>query len=626
MSTVIQNTSWSVSELMGFLSQSGSISKPKFQRKLRWSVLPTEKKTASMREFIDFLYANKNTVHPVSFGEKIVDGKKLYENIDGNNRINSIWRFMQTPFAIYPEYLDEPIEWLRNTLAPEYATPIAAFLATLTYDAISKFRRIGDIYENAPAIRELVDQMATPHLRTLENYLIAIQDKLLFGRREMFENVVKLNVNMFIGATSEELCSIFTSINKYSSSLSGSDLLASELHETVIHVANADYNHEIRKEIQLYYDDKNQGEILTGYEIRDINAFTMNAFDCMVGLQNYCHRIYPNAVESFDPDIVSIFFKLYKILYGELVSTVFTQDRMNAFIGMMVCACDVSAQLFESIFPKNVDESIFNKNVRMDSIRLRAVSNQFLLCAILGMIKKGHTNKQIVGKLKIPLAYHFILSSISANAGLRETDKLSCAPHYGGNGLHTRSCAYVNCPETVSDSITETQMRELIRIAILDSVQNKPHRKQKKRRGFNRVERILVSAYYNQRMSNAYLKDTYSVEHIIPFSCSWGEGIELDIERLGNLVPFLIDPNKGRGNRNISYYDETCKEFVSFLEMVPKKEVYDTIVTYENTNPVIRDPKQYEAFCEKNEAIYVEAFLCKRTYGSLTNPPSRLPQ
>jgi hypothetical protein len=622
---IIQNTCWTVSDLIGYINQTGTISKPKFQRKLRWTVLPSDKKkTANMQEFIDFLYVNRNTVQPISFGEKIENGKKHYENIDGNNRINSISLFMKTPFHIYPEHLEDLIV-LVSSKVPESAeaNPIIQFIKNISYRDISTFTSLRNLKKKSPEINTLINTLfqnvSPPDLESMEEHLEKIREKMLIDGLP-FDNVVKLNVNIFIEYTSDKLCQLFASINKYSSSLFGSDLLASELYETHINILHDEYNLQIRKEIQCYYDAKNTGEVLSGYTIPEINTFLMNGFDCIVGLQNYCHRSFPHIIDLFDPDEIGIFFKLYKALYGgekrELKSAIFTNDNMNEFTTLVIRVCSIANDTMNQLLPSNIGETIFPKSIKRESFRLNGNSSLFLFSTIIGMLRNPEfTDKSIIDKLQIPIAYYFILSELPSGPQktiFRTDDKLSSISNaIGGNRIPTRAEHLLKDPEMVYDRVDKSKMRELIYATIQSSIETNtsPYQKGKKRRGLTRVERILCSAYYNKHMPNMYLQQMYSLEHIIPISCSWSTEFEVDIERLGNLVPFLISFNKGRGNRNISYYEDNCKEFVSFLKQVPNQMEYSKIVEYVDKYPTLLDPPSFSKFCERNERIYVDTFL-----------------
>ena len=53
-------------------------------------------------------------MHPITFGLSL--GK--YTNIDGNNRINAIIHFINSPFDLYPEYF-VPIDEFINAITSE---------------------------------------------------------------------------------------------------------------------------------------------------------------------------------------------------------------------------------------------------------------------------------------------------------------------------------------------------------------------------------------------------------------------------------------------------------------------------------------------------------------------------
>ena len=86
--TSIKNENWTINEFISKITQ-GIITKPKYQRKKKWLDRPHKNNNKpNIKDYIDFLFKIKNSVHAITFGEKIVGGCKVYENIDG--RINLI--------------------------------------------------------------------------------------------------------------------------------------------------------------------------------------------------------------------------------------------------------------------------------------------------------------------------------------------------------------------------------------------------------------------------------------------------------------------------------------------------------------------------------------------------------
>lgn len=615
----IKNTCWSVSQLVCLLSTIGAIIKPKFQRKLRWALLPCKK--ASMREFIDFLFRVKNTVHPISFAEKIVGGKKTYENIDGNNRINAIWTFIQHPFSIYPEYL-APLHSLISQLAELTKSEqdlLSTFIQGISYRDISMFRRQSDLYATNPEIEALFDKLPNKILRELETHLIQIQKALLLPGEDNFEKTVQININIFENATNEEICRVFSDINKYAGSLTESELLASDLYDTQITIENPDHNYEIRKSIKAYYDTKNvAGEILSGFVVspEELHTFPLNGFDCIVGIQNYCNTRFPNTITPFESEkCVSLFFKLYRIAYGELSVSTVTSENANQFIERMFRATEILSQTMDDIFPANVDETIFNQQGKRESTRLCMTQLLLVLSAIIGFTNEAMPPAEIVRKIKLALIYNYMVNEIDDRHEMSDAHKLHNALNIERreNRSETYAEKIMSDPHLLVQGITQTRMHEVVTLAIKHAIKPESFKSKKsknKRRKLSLVDRLITSTYFQKHVSHSYLEKQFSNEHIIPFSSSWAEEGVVDIDRLGNLVPMLAGLNKGRGNGPIAYYYDKEPTYCSFFKThLPSPEEYESLVQYDKKVPVIMDIEKYNAFCERNEAAYIDAFV-----------------
>ena len=102
----IKNEQWCVKELISKINNQ-EISKPKFQRKRKWDILPKNDSTPNEKAYIQFLYDTENSVHAITFGQETTSKKICFSNIDGNNRINAIKHYIDKPFEIFNEYLDD---------------------------------------------------------------------------------------------------------------------------------------------------------------------------------------------------------------------------------------------------------------------------------------------------------------------------------------------------------------------------------------------------------------------------------------------------------------------------------------------------------------------------------------
>lgn len=606
----IENKSWTVENLLTNIT---SIKKPKFQRKKKWLVQPSKKgNKANSRDFIDFLRRNQNTVHPISFGEEIKNDKKTFVNIDGNNRINAICDYIKTPFTIYPEYMEELSIHIRNIVDLEEASAsqLITFFKELNYTKISGYKKIKHLYECKPEIAAIFSKINMENTNKIDEALERIQKEMLLPSGDSFEKEVKLNINLFQNANYFELCKMFEDINKYSSNLSESELLASTLYNHLVKIDDENLNFEIRKEIKIYYDEKNENEVLQGFQIDDINTFELNVFDCIVGLQNHCSKKFKNVIMPFDTDGISLFFKMYKLLYGEL-NTSFTSENINLFIKTTMDACEILFASVEELFPKNVDEALFNKKVHRDEFDLKKNTLVLVLSAIIGFSRNETPLSKIKQNIQKIILYHLFVKEIKSKE-MKEDYKRYDTIKYeaGGTVIEATGIRLLKNPELISDDITIGRMSEIIAVIIRET-NNIPSKKT--RRKLNLVERCLTSAYYNVNVSTSYLTQNYSVEHIIPFSStcdsSIDELVDVNLDRVGNMIPVIDKMNKGRGNRHIEYYKIHDNTFVSFLKNIPSVEVYDVIIDHKKTNkPIIIDVGAYNDLCEKNEKTYVDNF------------------
>jgi hypothetical protein len=76
----IKNEQWQVDHLIAKIKLK-DITKPKYQRKKKWDILPKKETNPNEKQYIQFLFDTNNSVHAITFGE---NDNKTYTNIDGN--------------------------------------------------------------------------------------------------------------------------------------------------------------------------------------------------------------------------------------------------------------------------------------------------------------------------------------------------------------------------------------------------------------------------------------------------------------------------------------------------------------------------------------------------------------
>ena len=136
----IKNEQWCVKELISKINNQ-EISKPKFQRKRKWDILPINDSNPNEKAYIQFLYDTENSVHAITFGQETSSKKICFSNIDGNNRINAIKHFTDKPFEIFKEYLDDLNVLInRIELSQEDKYTLTTIFTKLSYNEIVNFK------------------------------------------------------------------------------------------------------------------------------------------------------------------------------------------------------------------------------------------------------------------------------------------------------------------------------------------------------------------------------------------------------------------------------------------------------------------------------------------------------
>ena len=625
----IKNDKWTVGEL---LKNKKNIIKPKFQRKKWWTIHPVinGKEKPNYKDYIDFLYKTKNTIDPISFGAEIksIKGKNetIYINVDGNNRINAIITFLETPLLIYPDYLNHLITLL-NKIIKETAKiteverdKFINFIKNLNYHTITRLTQFKCLYEKEDEIKLILEKICQKidDYNNVETEFFNIKKKLLLDNADNFDQTVIININIFKEATFEELCMIFQSINKHNHSLSKTELLASTLVEKYIQIENNDtvITHGVIKAIKDYYETKQENEAITSSEFDETK---INSFDIMVGLQNYCSIISDQVVPAVIPsDDISLYFKVFRQLHNSenkidgLETNNFTQKNINTFISNTIQSVEIINSSINKIFNNKINERLFNKSCRSRTSLLGKNNLFIIIISIIMDLKKKMDIQQIVNYTTRAILYHLLLKDIKDidNIALFTKDDIF---HYeaGGGYIESQANKIMNGELDTSQLITKENFTEVIKIIIEKN--NEPvilENKKTTRRKLKFIDHCLTSFYYNKYVSNIYIDDNkYSIEHIIPFSSSWENTEEIDIDRIGNLIPIIDSLNRGRSNSHIDYYEKNDSTFVSLLKNIPNKEKYDTIVNHDTRKPKIINVENYNKMCEENEKRYLENFI-----------------
>ena len=610
----IKNEQWTVKHLLSKI-KNNEIYKPKYQRMRKWNVLPDKKDNfPSEKKYIEFLFGTHHSVHPITFG--VIGG--LHSNIDGNNRIHALSHFTDKPFEIFPEYLLEITSFIANNFADvDIIRKLQTGFETINYDTLMSFKYNKDFFNNKFAFdNDFYDTWLKLKRDEFEDLIESLQKKFKINGEDRFDTTVYISANLFEGHTIEELCKTFEDINKYNSKLTEIELLACRLHAIVnFTINNKTVNCEIIENIKTFYMERAKNEILACHIYGDNDI--MNAYDFMVGFQYYAHNKC-QLIEEPNNDGLSLFFKVYKTLYKGSFDETLNSININDFIAKMLKVITLLQSLCTTVFAENLTGGkIFdscNKKVRA----LKKNNVYLIICAIVGYINQTTQDGVILKSLEKCIFYHFFVSDIS-NKEHKEKFQVSDSIIYesGGAYIDNMASTVYKTPSTISDKITDALMIDIVNTLITENIKNKSYAvrsngkdKIDKRRSRKFFEKALMYIYFTNKVPTEFLKHQFWVEHICPFSSDWCDQ-QLDIDRLGNIVPIIDDLNSKRNVKHISEYKKhDNSHFIEFVkDIIPSYDIYNTICSHTSKKPHIISCHEYNSRCTSNEDVYRDVFI-----------------
>jgi hypothetical protein len=606
----VDNDQWFVKDLISKINDK-IINKPKFQRKKKWDIQPKNSNNPNEKNYILFLYGVKNSVHPITFGQFVILNKITYTNIDGNNRINAIKHFIDRPFEIFPEYLTDLLNFI-NTLELNIddKNSLIQLFRKISYSDIMDISQINKIIKKKDIVLSNITPLKIYH-EELDSYIEIIQNKLKINGVDRFDINVKINVNLFQGYTTDELCQIFEDINKYRGGLTGYELLACSLYNiTDFTITDTLMKQAIINEIIEIYKEKSENEALDCYRF-DMND-GLNAFDVITALQNHYYKKY-QFVEKCNSDGLPLFFKIYKTIYS---LQIFNTKNINDFMEQIRIACNLLDKVYKRIFTEQINSKLFNKTCETKIYTMNKTNIFLILSAIIGYYNKNQSDVNIINSIEKAILYHLFINDIK-DKELFNLHKMNNEIHHdaGGAFIDSKSKQLLTEPNKICENITNDKMHNVIQILFDESYTpdkrflengNKKNDKRRRRKFF---EKTLWFYYYKSKVPTNLLENKFSLEHICPFSSLWDD--TLDIDRLGNEIPIIHEMNNRRLNKPISEYDKLDKpyNFIKFIDVIPSIESYDSIVSHKEKTPKIINNDTFNKMCMNNENAYIDNFM-----------------
>lgn len=459
---------------------------------------------------------------------------------------------------------------------------------------------------------ELYAKKLKPYRDEFESYIENIQTLLKINGTDRFDASVKINVNLFNEYSEGELNKTYNDINKYNNTLSEIESLASWLYD----ITDFTINDNVLKtsfinEIINFYKENSDNEVLSCYNF-DSNE-PMNAYDFIIGFQNYCSNTY-KIIEKTDNNGLSLFFKLYKSLYNGFDNT-FNTENINEFIENIIYSCVILKKVYNKIFTTQINDKLFNKKCETKFSTLKKNNLYIIISAIIGYKNMNEKENIIIISIEKALLYHFFVSELDNKNINNKIHKNFDSIKYeaGGAFIDNMSKSVIKEPCKISKDITDVVMTNLIKDLLhennapIQRFLNNGKKKNDKRRPRTFFEKCLLFYYYKEMVPINFLNNKFSIEHIFPFSSTWLN--EIDIDRIGNTVPIIDEINNKRNNKHISKYSELdTYGFIKFIDVVPSSDNYDNIISH-NKSPTIFDNDKYNELCENNEMNYLNNFI-----------------
>jgi hypothetical protein len=608
----IDTQKWTVNDLIT-KKNNQEILKPKFQRKQKWLKVPdnNKKNIPNERKYIEFLYEYKHGIHPIIFG-KI---NNLYYNIDGNNRINAISNFLNKPFELFEDYLDDINKFIETKfITQDEKQDLKTIFKDMSYDELIQFRykifkeKLNEKYYNNHLVK-IQDEF--------EIYIEQLQNKLKINNYD-FKSQVNISVNIFENYELSDLCNIFENINKYNTELTETELLASKLyHMDNFTINNENFLVKLKEIIKNHYDElkNNENEILILYEFNENDKLTV--FDIMIGFQNYAAN-KTNFIEKFNNKGIQTIFKIWKTIYKDIDKS-FTNENINNFVDIYIRAVSILEEINNKIFNNFLNRIIENKETNLKFIRTNL--SYIIFISIIGFISKGnkYENDVIIRAIEKNILYNLFIKECKSE------DKF----HYNKNniygnvsiGLHAlekHARDIYEKPEKLINNILEYDFTTLCNKLL--SEYNKPvecivKQSRRKRRNRKFFEVILLSYYYYDKFPSDVINNykDLSYDHIIPFISIYKD-FKIDIDRLGNIIPNTKDMRNKRNNMSISIYKTVIfKEYNNFIkslnDLVSNDNIINKIINYGDKKTEIINDIIYNELCEKNEEYYINNFI-----------------
>lgn len=561
-------TTWSISEFVNYSLKERQIIKPRIQRQKRW--LDDDNK-----QYILFLLKWKHSVMPFLLNEKIIDSRRIYYLFDGNNRANAILDFILKPLSVL------------YSVIPECLHPtLKKYLKEVSLETLMKPRyTLSKLYRDIPSDdKEYKELKAMTITEEDENAFEAMLETI--AKWKFFD--IHLSVTIKYNLSDEEMCSLYTSINKGGKILSKQELLAgSTFHIKFSKDELPLYFDSLITHLSGYYGKMSDNEKLM---IENSGSTQITLFEVLVAFQMYLSEKYRvNDKKSFvhvytgesNKDVV---FSLYEHLGGTFDTV--DREKVYSILQNIEYGFDTIVKTYESLYDSTINAS----SLRDKSFYPALNKNVAILLCLYAILNKV---QDIRAEMKRLCTFHDLML-IKGNTVINKEQYTSDPLEYHHGGAWMPQQIKKLKEKKSFDSIpTVDDVLSLVRDRMKDD-----NKHTIKRKTITMVKALSFSAFYGYQIPSHRKSEPHDIDHIIPFSTKSKESI--DICRLGNLQLIPSSINQSRGNKPIC--DLWITEHDLAYQHYPSQSEYEQIcISKQLISSVL-----YNEMCDRREELYIK--------------------
>ena len=555
---------WSISEFVNYSLKERQIIKPRMQRKKRWV-------DDDNKQYILFLLKWKKSVMPFLLNEKIIDSRRIYYLFDGNNRANAILDFILKPLSI-----------INDIIPPSLDPIIKKYLQEIPLETLVKPRyTLSKLYRDLPKNDEYEEVKSKEIKEDDENAFEEMLEKI--GEWKFFD--IHLTVTIEQNLSDEEMCSLYTSINKGGKILSKQELLAGSTFHIKFSSENIPtYFDHLLHHLSIYYGKMCDNEKLM---IENSGSSQITLFEVLVAFQMYLSDKYRiNDKKSFVPIYTGeankdVVFSLYEHLGGTFEEV--NRDNVYPILQDIEYGFDMIVKTYESLY----DSSINASSLRDKSFYPSLHKNVAILLSLYSIFNK---TKDIRSEMRRLCVFHDLMSNNKNKDIVYSEDPLQY--HHGGAWM-PQQIKKLKEKKTFDSIPSVDDVLSLLRDRLKDDDKHSI-----KRKPVTMVKALSFSAFYGYQIPSHRKSEPHDMDHIVPFSTKDKDTV--DICRLGNLQLIPLSINKTRGTKPI--YDEWIVENDLSYQKYPTQAEYEKIC---DSKRLISSSK-YNEMCEKREELYIK--------------------